>query len=109
SSNQFSFVIAHSVFTHLYKEQTEYYVEEIARIMTDDGIARTTWFLFDRATFPMLFEFQVCLFINEKADLELEEHREGGPIEQKPRRPGDPVISHDPSNLLDVVLSLLFV
>jgi len=64
-SHEFSFVIAHSVFTHLYKEQTEYYVSEIARIMTDDGIARTTWFLFDRATFPMLFDFQVCLFINE--------------------------------------------
>ena len=64
-SDAFSFVIAHSVFTHLYKEQTEYYLGEIARIMTNDGIARTTWFLFDRTTFPMLFDFQVCLFINE--------------------------------------------
>jgi len=61
----FSFVIAHSVFTHLYKEQTEYYISEIARIMTDDAVARTTWFLFDKATFPMLFDFQVCLFVNE--------------------------------------------
>ena len=64
-SNEFSLVIANSVFTHLYKEQTEYYLSEIARILADDGIARTTWFLFDRATFPMLFDFQVCLFINE--------------------------------------------
>jgi SAM-dependent methyltransferase len=64
-SHEFSLVVAHSVFTHLYKEQTAYYIGEIARILTDDGIARTTWFLFDRATFPMLFDFQVCLFINE--------------------------------------------
>jgi SAM-dependent methyltransferase len=64
-SHEYSFVIAHSVFTHLYKEQTAYYLREVARILTDDGVARTTWFLFDRTTFPMLFDFQVNLFINE--------------------------------------------
>ncbi len=64
-SGGFSLVNAHSIFTHLYKEQTEFYLEETARILTDDGIARTTWFLFDRTTFPMLFDFQVSLFINE--------------------------------------------
>ena len=62
---QFSLVIAHSIFTHLYKNQTEFYLGEIARVLTADGIARTTWFLFDRATFPMLFDFQVALFVNE--------------------------------------------
>ena len=60
-----SLFIAHSVFTHLYKNQTEFYLSEIARVLTDDGVARTTWFLFDRQSFPMLFDFQVCLFINE--------------------------------------------
>src|SRR4051812_25888097 len=64
-SDAFSLVIAHSVFTHLYKDQTEFYLDEIARILTADGIARTTWFLFDRLTFPMMFDFQVSLFINE--------------------------------------------
>jgi SAM-dependent methyltransferase len=64
-SNSFSLVVGHSVFTHLYKEQAEYYLGEVARIMTEDGIARTTWFLFDRSSFPMLFDFQVCLFVNE--------------------------------------------
>ncbi len=64
-TGEFTFINAHSVFTHLYKEQSEFYLDEIARILTDDGIARTTWFLFNRATFPMLFEFQVTLFINE--------------------------------------------
>jgi SAM-dependent methyltransferase len=61
----FTFVVAHSVFTHLYKEQTEFYLREIARILAPGGLARTTWFLFDRSTFPMLFDFQVCLFVNE--------------------------------------------
>jgi len=65
SPEEFSLVIAHSVFTHVYKEQAEFYLGEIARILTEDGIARTTWFLFDRETFPMMFDFQVCLFINE--------------------------------------------
>ncbi len=65
SPGEFSLVVAHSVFTHLYKEQAEFYLGEIARILTKDGIARTTWFLFDRLTFPMLFDFQVTLFINE--------------------------------------------
>jgi SAM-dependent methyltransferase len=64
-SGSVSLVVAHSVFTHLYKDQTEFYLSEVARIMTDGGMARTTWFLFDRSSFPMLFDFQVSLFINE--------------------------------------------
>jgi SAM-dependent methyltransferase len=64
-AREFSYVIAHSVFTHIYKEQTEFYLGEISRILAEDGIARTTWFLFDPLTFPMLFEHQVCLYVNE--------------------------------------------
>jgi len=64
-SAEFRLVNAHSVFTHLTKEQTEFYLAEISRILAADGVARTTWFLFDRTTFPMLFDFQVTLFINE--------------------------------------------
>jgi len=64
-SGEFTLVIAHSVFTHLYKEQSEYYLSEVARILRDDGIARTTWFFFDKRTFPMMMDFQVCLYINE--------------------------------------------
>jgi len=63
--NAFTLVIAHSVFTHVYKGQTEFYLSEIARILAPQGIARTTWFFFDRLTFPMLFDFQVNLFVNE--------------------------------------------
>jgi SAM-dependent methyltransferase len=62
---QFSLVIAHSVFTHLYSGQTEFYLAEVLRILAPEGIARTTWFFFDKLTFPMMLDFQVCLFINE--------------------------------------------
>lgn len=50
----FSLVIAHSVFTHLTKSQAEYYLSETARILTPEGMAFTSWFFFDRASFPFL-------------------------------------------------------
>jgi len=53
---EFSLVIAHSVFTHLTRHQAEYYLSEVARIMTPQGIAFTSWFFFDRASFPFLPE-----------------------------------------------------
>jgi SAM-dependent methyltransferase len=60
----FSLVIAHSVFTHLTKSQTEYYLSEIARILAPDGVALTTWLFFDRASFPFLPELY-CLYTSE--------------------------------------------
>jgi SAM-dependent methyltransferase len=59
-----SLVIAHSVFTHLTKSQTEYYLSEIARILTPDGVAFTSWLFFDRASFPFLPELY-CLYTSE--------------------------------------------
>jgi SAM-dependent methyltransferase len=64
-SGEFTLLIAHSVFTHLHKEQAEFYLSEVARVLADRGIARTTWFFFDKRTFPMMLDFQVCLYINE--------------------------------------------
>lgn len=64
-NGEFTLVIAHSVFTHLFREQTEFYLSETARILTNNGVARTTWFFFDRHTFPMMFDFEVCLYISE--------------------------------------------
>jgi SAM-dependent methyltransferase len=62
---EFSLVLAHSVFTHLYKDQTEYYLHEIARALRPDGVAYTTWLLFDRVSFPFLTADKVCLFVDE--------------------------------------------
>ena len=50
----FSLVNATSVFTHLTQEQTPHYLCETARILRPDGVLHSTWFLFDRADFPML-------------------------------------------------------
>ena len=64
SDADFSLVIAHSVFTHLTKSQAEYYLSEVARILTPQGIAFTSWFFFDRASFPFLPEVY-CLYTSE--------------------------------------------
>jgi SAM-dependent methyltransferase len=61
---EFSLVIAHSVFTHLSKSQAEYYLSEVARILAPDGIAYTSWFFFDRLSFPFLPEVY-CLYTSE--------------------------------------------
>jgi SAM-dependent methyltransferase len=60
----FSLVIASSVFTHLTRSQAEYYLSETARILTPEGIAVTSWFFFDRASFPFLPEVY-CLYTSE--------------------------------------------
>jgi SAM-dependent methyltransferase len=60
-----SLLIAHSVFTHLSLDQTIFYLHEVRRVLKPGGVAKTTWFLFSRQTFPMLVPQQVCLFVNE--------------------------------------------
>ena len=58
-------VIAQSVFTHVYEAAAAHYLRECARVLAIGGWAWTTWFLFDKAYFPMMQEFQNTLFINE--------------------------------------------
>ena len=62
---EFSLLIAHSVFTHLARQQTEYYLHELARVLRPDGIALTTWFFFDNDSFRFLPEGPYCLFLSE--------------------------------------------
>ncbi|WP_195210350.1 FkbM family methyltransferase [Actinomarinicola tropica] len=57
--------LALSVFTHVLPSSVDHYLDEMARVLADDGIAWTTWFLFDRVGFPMLQEDQHALFVNE--------------------------------------------
>jgi SAM-dependent methyltransferase len=56
--------IAWSVFTHLLQPDAEFYLREVGRILGPEGVAVTTWFLFDKADFPMMQDFQNALFIN---------------------------------------------
>lgn len=57
--------LAWSVFTHLLPPDAEYYLRELARVLTPNGVAVTTWFLFDKRDFPMMQEFQHALYISD--------------------------------------------
>jgi SAM-dependent methyltransferase len=63
----FSLVIAHSVFTHLCRQQTEYYLGELCRILQPHGLAFTTWFFFDRDSFRFLPRGPYCLYTSERS------------------------------------------
>jgi SAM-dependent methyltransferase len=58
--------IASSVFTHLYLCQAEYYLSEVARVLRPGGTALTTWFFFDRDSFPFLSEGPYSLYAGER-------------------------------------------
>ena len=57
--------LAWSVFTHLLPADAEFYLRELARVLHPDGIAVTTWFLFDKSDFPMMQAFQNALYISD--------------------------------------------
>ncbi len=57
--------LAWSVFTHLFEADARFYLRELARVLHPAGVAVTTWFLFDKADFPMMQEFQNTLFISD--------------------------------------------
>jgi SAM-dependent methyltransferase len=60
----FTLIIATSVFTHLTKDQAAYYLSEVSRILTPQGVAYTSWFFFDRASFPCVPDVS-CLYTSE--------------------------------------------
>ena len=60
-----SLVLALSVFTHLTQDQAEFYLDEVRRVLRPDGVLLGTFFLFDKAYFPMMQDFQNALYINE--------------------------------------------
>lgn len=64
SSEKFSLLNAHSVFTHIVERNIQFYFEECVRLLEPSAIMRATWFLFDKQYFPMMQEFQNCLYIN---------------------------------------------
>jgi len=63
--NGYSLVQAISIFTHMVEHQTAHYLHELRRVMRPDGVAVTTWVVFDQTDFPMMQEFQNALFIND--------------------------------------------
>jgi SAM-dependent methyltransferase len=61
-----SLFIASSVFTHLCRPQAEFYLGELARILRPGGWAFTSWFFFDRASFPFLGSGPFTLHTSEQ-------------------------------------------
>jgi SAM-dependent methyltransferase len=57
--------VAWSVFTHLLERDADFYLGELARVLSPSGVAITTWFLFDKRNFPMMQAFQNALFISD--------------------------------------------
>lgn len=64
NAGRFSLVNAHSVFTHIIEDNVRFYFDAVARLMDDCSVARITWFLFNKAPFPMMQDFQNSLYIN---------------------------------------------
>lgn len=60
-----SMIEATSVFTHLIEAAAEHYLDEVARVLTPDGLLVSTFFLFDKAGFPFMQDSQNTLYINE--------------------------------------------
>jgi SAM-dependent methyltransferase len=63
--NSVSLLLALSVFTHLVQSQAERYLDEVRRVLRPDGVMLATFFLFDKAHFPMMQDFQNALYIND--------------------------------------------
>ena len=63
--SNFSLIIAHSVFTHLYRTQTEFYLSEVKRILAPNGVAFLSWFFFDNCGFSFLENGPHTIFVGE--------------------------------------------
>jgi SAM-dependent methyltransferase len=60
-----SLLLAISVFTHLTQDQTATYLDEVRRVLRADGAMLASFFLFEKAYFPMMQDFQNALYIND--------------------------------------------
>jgi SAM-dependent methyltransferase len=65
ATDSVTLVVAWSVFTHLVQSQAEHYLDEVARVLAQGGLMIATWFLFEKAYFPMMQDFQHALYIND--------------------------------------------
>jgi SAM-dependent methyltransferase len=63
-SGCYTLVNAWSVFTHILEPDVEFYLREVRRVMTDDAMFLSTWFLMEKLFFPMMQDFQNALYIN---------------------------------------------
>ena len=64
SDGDVTLFLAVSVFTHLLEDDAAFYLRELGRVLSPQGVAVATWFLFDKSDYPMMQEFQNALMIN---------------------------------------------
>ncbi len=60
-----SLLLALSVFTHLTQDQAPAYLDEVRRVLRADGVMLASFFLFEKAYFPMMQDFQNALYVND--------------------------------------------
>jgi SAM-dependent methyltransferase len=60
-----SLLLALSVFTHLTQDRAVIYLDEVRRVLRADGVILASFFLFEKAYFPMMQDFQNALYIND--------------------------------------------
>ena len=65
-TGEFTLFNAHSVFTHLHWDQSEFYLKEAKRILKKWGVIRATWLFIDKKIFPQMNQNQHCVYIQEK-------------------------------------------
>lgn len=56
--NEFDFVVANSVFTHMQYPGVERYMREIHRVLKPGGRCFITWFLWDKSVPPPIFKYR---------------------------------------------------
>jgi SAM-dependent methyltransferase len=54
-----------SIFTHIVERQLPHYLRECARVLRPDGVANTSFLLFDKADFPVLDPARNALYIDD--------------------------------------------
>jgi len=57
---------ATSVCTYLTEGQAEFYLDEVARVLSPRGRLVSTWFMFDKSGFPYMQNSQNALYINDR-------------------------------------------
>jgi SAM-dependent methyltransferase len=61
----FTLVNAFSVFTHITQRHVPFYLGEVSRVLTTDGVLHSTWFLFDKREFPLLQDHNNALYADD--------------------------------------------
>ena len=63
--SDFTLIHANSAFIHLLQDQTEFYLREMASMLSPNGIIHARWFFFNKKWFPSMDDAQGTIFVNE--------------------------------------------